>query len=193
MSLALFVRTGARHAVGQRDRGLLGLLASDDLPQPVVPGLAPSARADLCHGAQIKQPAQIPVGSPALSDGSRSRAHSWRCAPAVPCHPSSAALASDPTRRTDPWRKGWDSNPRTLSGRWFSRPVQSTTLPPFRRERRADLALLRSAIADTCCPAIRKAPGAALRLLFCGPRDGQFRRRKSDGVCPVRIWKLRVK
>jgi hypothetical protein len=30
------------------------------------------------------------------------------------------------------WRKGWDSNPRTVARRWFSRPVQSTTLPPFR-------------------------------------------------------------
>ena len=31
------------------------------------------------------------------------------------------------------WRKGWDSNPRMLSHRRFSRPVQSTTLPPFRQ------------------------------------------------------------
>jgi hypothetical protein len=31
---------GARHAVGQGDHGLLGLLALDDFPQPVVPGLA---------------------------------------------------------------------------------------------------------------------------------------------------------
>ena len=30
------------------------------------------------------------------------------------------------------WRKGWDSNPRMLAHRRFSRPVQSTTLPPFR-------------------------------------------------------------
>ncbi len=29
------------------------------------------------------------------------------------------------------WRKGWDSNPRTVARRRFSRPVQSTTLPPF--------------------------------------------------------------
>ena len=31
------------------------------------------------------------------------------------------------------WRKGWDSNPRMLAHRRFSRPVHSTTLPPFRR------------------------------------------------------------
>ena len=31
------------------------------------------------------------------------------------------------------WRKGWDSNPRMLAHRRFSRPLQSTTLPPFRR------------------------------------------------------------
>ena len=29
------------------------------------------------------------------------------------------------------WRKGWDSNPRMLSHRRFSRPEQSTTLPPL--------------------------------------------------------------
>ena len=73
----------ARHAVGQGDRGLLGLLSLDDFPQPVFASLTPSARADLRDGTQIKQSPQIPVGSPALSDGSRSRAHSWRCAPAV--------------------------------------------------------------------------------------------------------------
>src|SRR5690606_23591743 len=33
-------------------------------------------------------------------------------------------------------RKGWDSNPRMVAHRRFSRPLQSTTLPPF-RERRA--------------------------------------------------------
>jgi hypothetical protein len=33
--------------LGQGDRGLLGLLALDDLPQPVFAGLAPAARADL--------------------------------------------------------------------------------------------------------------------------------------------------
>ena len=31
------------------------------------------------------------------------------------------------------WRKGWDSNPRMLLHRRFSRPVQSTTLPPFQQ------------------------------------------------------------
>src|SRR5690606_30184917 len=29
------------------------------------------------------------------------------------------------------WRRGWDSNPRTLSGLRFSRPARSTTLPPL--------------------------------------------------------------
>ena len=30
------------------------------------------------------------------------------------------------------WRRGWDSNPRCLSARRFSRPVPSTTRPPLR-------------------------------------------------------------
>ncbi len=30
------------------------------------------------------------------------------------------------------WRKGWDSNPRMVAHRRFSRPVHSTALPPFR-------------------------------------------------------------
>lgn len=29
------------------------------------------------------------------------------------------------------WRKGWDSNPRTVARRWFSRPVLSAAQPPF--------------------------------------------------------------
>ncbi len=32
------------------------------------------------------------------------------------------------------WRKRWDSNPRRVAPRWFSRPVHSTTLPHFRRQ-----------------------------------------------------------
>ena len=36
--------------------------------------------------------------------------------------------------RTHPWRKRWDSNPRRVAPRWFSRPVHSTTLPHFRRQ-----------------------------------------------------------
>ena len=34
--------------------------------------------------------------------------------------------------RNDYWRKRWDSNPRRVAPRWFSRPVHSTTLPHFR-------------------------------------------------------------
>ena len=30
------------------------------------------------------------------------------------------------------WRWGWDSNPRSLSARWFSRPELSATQPPHR-------------------------------------------------------------
>jgi hypothetical protein len=30
------------------------------------------------------------------------------------------------------WRRGRDSNPRTVAGQWFSRPPHSTTLPPLR-------------------------------------------------------------
>ena len=29
------------------------------------------------------------------------------------------------------WRRGWDSNPRDLAALRFSRPAQSTTLPPL--------------------------------------------------------------
>ena len=29
------------------------------------------------------------------------------------------------------WRRRWDSNPRTLAGLRFSRPAQSTALPPL--------------------------------------------------------------
>ena len=34
------------------------------------------------------------------------------------------------------WRKRWDSNSRTVTRRWFSRPVHSTTLPHFRHRLR---------------------------------------------------------
>ncbi len=34
------------------------------------------------------------------------------------------------------WRRGWDSNPRTLAGLRFSRPARSTTLPPLRHAMR---------------------------------------------------------
>ena len=38
------------------------------------------------------------------------------------------------------WRKGWDSNPRTTVCRQrFSRPLHSTTLPPFHWSRCGDL------------------------------------------------------
>lgn len=53
--------SGVCHAVGQRDRGLFRLLAANDLPQPVGPGSAPSASADLRDGTEIKQLPQIPV------------------------------------------------------------------------------------------------------------------------------------
>ena len=60
--LVLHQRIGrARHTVGEGDRGLLGLFAAHDLPQPVFPGLTPTPRTDLGNRAQIKQPAQIPV------------------------------------------------------------------------------------------------------------------------------------
>ena len=34
-------------------------------------------------------------------------------------------------RCADRWRRRWDSNPRSLSALRFSRPAQSTTLPPL--------------------------------------------------------------
>ncbi len=34
---------------------------------------------------------------------------------------------------TNLWRRGWDSNPRTLSGQRFSRPPDSATLAPLRK------------------------------------------------------------
>jgi hypothetical protein len=36
----------------------------------------------------------------------------------------------------DMWRRGWDSNPRTVAGQRFSRPPLSTTQPPLRLPRK---------------------------------------------------------
>ena len=49
----------------------------------------------------------------------------------------------------DPWRKGWDSNPRMLSHRWFSRPEPSTTRPPFLAFLKVNLLDL-SVLSGTC-------------------------------------------
>src|SRR6056297_1934404 len=49
----------SRHAVGQGNRGLLGFLALDDLPQPIFPSFTPPADTDLRIGAEIEQSAQI--------------------------------------------------------------------------------------------------------------------------------------
>ena len=42
------------------------------------------------------------------------------------------AAASGENRRNQNWRREWDSNPRTVSRRRFSRPVLSATQPPLR-------------------------------------------------------------
>ena len=51
--------------------------------------------------------------------------------PATYCSQSNRATKL----RYTPWRKRWDSNPRMLSHRWFSRPVPSTTRPLFHVEK----------------------------------------------------------
>ena len=47
-----------------------------------------------------------------------------------------AELIGAPTGMTMSKRRGWDSNPRTLAGRRFSRPEPSTTRPPLQGARR---------------------------------------------------------
>lgn len=54
------------------------------------------------------------------------------------------------------WRKGRDSNPRSLSAHRFSRPARSTTLPPFRVQKYD-----RFSIPPNILPAF-------LRVGFCG-------------------------
>lgn len=68
------------------------------------------------------------------------------------------------------WRREWDSNPRTVARRWFSRPVQSTTLPSLHR--RLD------SVVGASVRAVRPWAGAAV---FCGLRD----------CCP-QSWRLAV-
>ncbi len=67
------------------------------------------------------------------------------------------------------WRKGWDSNPRMVAHRRFSRPLQSTTLPPF---------------PSVCAPALR-----ALRRLHAAPSnipaDARVQPLRAFGQAPV--------
>ena len=49
------------HAIGQRDRCLLGFCALDDLPQPIITRFATAAGADLRHGTKVQQSPQISV------------------------------------------------------------------------------------------------------------------------------------
>ena len=65
----------------------------------------------------------------------------------VPNTPEAYTRASSqagPTRRSRGkiWRRGWDSNPRTLARQRFSRPPPSTARPPLREEKRAVRAYL---------------------------------------------------
>ena len=50
-------------------------------------------------------------------------------------------------------RRGWDSNPRRLSPRWFSRPEPSTTRPPLPvRDHDHDFHLSKMIAAAQACP-----------------------------------------
>ena len=54
------------------------------------------------------------------------------------------------------WRRGWDSNPRTVAGQRFSRPPLSTTQPPLRNLLdRACKALLQTLFVDVGAPCRR--------------------------------------
>src|SRR5437868_1360002 len=46
--------------------------------------------------------------------------------------PLAYPFESHPSLYVTIWRKGWDSNPRALSGLLFSRQAHSTTMRPFR-------------------------------------------------------------
>jgi hypothetical protein len=51
--------------------------------------------------------------------------------PPTPIIDVEAQGASQSSKTDMTWRRGWDSNPRSLAGQRFSRPPQSTTLSPL--------------------------------------------------------------
>ena len=46
--------------------------------------------------------------------------------------PSPRTIQRAPGRASSVWRRGWDSNPRSLTGQRFSRPPDSAALAPLR-------------------------------------------------------------
>ncbi len=83
------------------------------------------------------------------------------------------------------WRKGWDSNPRMLAHRRFSRPVQSTTLPPFRVRSGQDTAATNAHASD--CPK-RSEDGRACER---PPRVAAGSPLRSSGACRPPLAMLR--
>jgi integrase/recombinase XerD len=55
-----------------------------------------------------------------------------------PLHSQGFEADCSPLRTADQERRGWDSNPRCLAARRFSRPVHSATLPPLREPQSAN-------------------------------------------------------
>jgi hypothetical protein len=61
------------------------------------------------------------------------------------------------------WRRGWDSNPRTVAGQRFSRPPLSTTQPPLRLPRKNT-----GTPAGLASAAVRKIHKIRRLLFFAG-------------------------
>ena len=88
------------------------------------------ARADVLRGVALAG-----VRARGVGRGSEARCFALRATrrrvPSSPAPRCREQLAGRAMRVAAVRRKGWDSNPRTLARRRFSRPVQSAALPPF--------------------------------------------------------------
>ena len=76
-----------------------------------------------------------PSGSAVRTAGS-GECRRWPRSGRSPCpshHGERDPLPGHKSSFNDIWRMRWDSNPRNLSVRWFSRPVPSTARPLIRR------------------------------------------------------------
>ncbi len=83
------------------------------------------------HQRHRKAAAQTQAGNRVSRGSLRSNASARRRSHAIGSMVRTQARkrTGPPLRRNGGWRREWDSNPRTVARRWFSRPVQSTALP----------------------------------------------------------------